>query len=225
MARHPDELVGIDCIPCTVPGNVELDLSAAGILPEDLFKGENILQAERYETYEWWYETQFDGVIARVGEKITLEFEGVDCIAEYYLNVELIGKSDNPQWILHSSDQHGNPDRVNLMVNQLRQMFAYEPDNLEEFCYYSQLSQAEAKKYFIERIRIMSPKSGGVIWWNLIDGWPQMSDAVVDYSSFLCSYEKILYMRIFAFDFTTSISGASFAKNSLKKSIVIFSVS
>ncbi len=613
--RHPDELVGIACIPCTVPGNVELDLSAAGILPEDLFKGENILQAEKYETYEWWYETQFDGVIARVGQKITLEFEGVDCIAEYYLNGELIGKSDNmliphefdvtgklkanntlhvkissavltendmdstafairspwkrqdwstqirkaphsygwdifpraisagiwksvslktysdtyfkqayfvteeisdknasvvflyelqlahryyrsnleleicgscgdstfeikrkiefksgpvpftidnpklwwpygygdanlyeinakvyadgkviaqhntnagirtvelirkdiidnnencfrfeingehvvckgsnwvpldayhsrdaqryekalqmvkdigcnilrcwggnvyeqpyfydfcdkngimiwqdfamgcfiypqteqfqkvianeaevvikmlrqhpsiilwsgdnecdlllkkgisadpnvaykltrqvlpdmvithdlcrpylasspfvstdvfnsgsykdipenhlwgprkyykedfyknanahfvsetgyhgapsaesvrkfidkeyvwpckdnPQWILHSSDQHGNPDRVNLMVNQLRQMFAYEPDNLEEFCYYSQLSQAEAKKYFIERIRMMHPRTGGVIWWNLIDGWPQMSDAVVDY--------------------------------------------
>ena len=28
---------------------------------------------------------------------------------------------------------------------------------------------------------------GGVIWWNLIDGWPQMSDAVVDYY-----YEKKL---------------------------------
>ena len=88
---------------------------------------------------------------------------------------------DNPQWILHSSDQSGNPGRVNLMVNQLRQLFAYEPDNLEEFCYYSQLSQAEAKKFFIERIRTMNPRTGGIIWWNLVDGWPQMSDAVVDY--------------------------------------------
>jgi len=67
------------------------------------------------------------------------------------------------------------------MVNQLRQLFAYEPDNLEEFCYYSQLSQAEAKKFFIERIRTMNPRTGGIIWWNLVDGWPQVSDAVVDY--------------------------------------------
>ena len=35
-------------VEATVPGNVELDLSAAGILPEDLFKGMNILKAEKY---------------------------------------------------------------------------------------------------------------------------------------------------------------------------------
>jgi beta-mannosidase len=27
----------------------------------------------------------------------------------------------------------------------------------------------------------MNPRTGGIIWWNLLDGWPQMSDAVVDY--------------------------------------------
>ena len=47
---------GIPFLDATVPGNVELDLSAAGILPEDLFKGMNILKAEKYENYEWWYE-------------------------------------------------------------------------------------------------------------------------------------------------------------------------
>ena len=31
------------------------------------------------------------------------------------------------------------------------------------------------------------PQKSGIIWWNLIDGWPQMSDAVVDYY-----YEKKL---------------------------------
>ena len=36
-------------------------------------------------------------------------------------------------------------------------------------------------KYFIERVRIGRPDKAGVIWWNLLDGWPQMSDAVVDY--------------------------------------------
>ena len=87
---------GIPSVPCTVPGNVELDLSAAGILPKDLFMGENILQAEKYETYEWWYETAFTAPAKPdTDHKMTLHFGAVDCYAEYYLNGEKIGESDN----------------------------------------------------------------------------------------------------------------------------------
>ena len=60
--NHPSELAGTECIECTVPGNVELDLIKAGKLPEDIFCGESILKGEEYETYDWWYETSFDGV-------------------------------------------------------------------------------------------------------------------------------------------------------------------
>ena len=87
----------------------------------------------------------------------------------------------NEQWILHSSDQVGNPYRVNLMTNQIKQFFDFMPETLEEYVKASQYSQAEAKKYFIEMIRCKKPTRTGVIWWNLIDGWPQISDAVVDY--------------------------------------------
>ncbi len=87
----------------------------------------------------------------------------------------------NEEWCLHSSDQRGNMGRVELMMNQVKQLFGFEPDNLNDFILASQISQAEAKKYFIERIRAKKPYTGGVIWWNLLDGWPQMSDAVVDY--------------------------------------------
>ena len=45
----------------------------------------------------------------------------------------------------------------------------------------SQISQAEAKKFFIERFRLRKWRHTGVLWWNLIDGWPQFSDAIVDY--------------------------------------------
>ena len=88
---------------------------------------------------------------------------------------------NNPQWILHSSDQKGDDGRVMLMANQIRQLFGAVPDNLDDFALASQISQAEAKKYFIERMRVKKPYTSGVIWWNLLDGWPQMSDAVVDY--------------------------------------------
>lgn len=43
----------------------------------------------------------------------------------------------------------------------------------------SQIAQAEALKFLIERVRIMKWYTGGIIWWNVIDGWPQFSDAIV----------------------------------------------
>ena len=88
---------------------------------------------------------------------------------------------DNDEWNLHSTDVNLNNGRVMLMHRQVRQLFGEVPDNAEDYILASQISQAEAKKYFIERVRIARPQISGIIWWNLLDGWPQMSDAVVDY--------------------------------------------
>lgn len=88
---------------------------------------------------------------------------------------------NNSEWILHSSDQTGSDARVMLMEKQVRQLFGTVPTTPEEYILASQISQAEAKKYFIERMRVGRPNKTGIIWWNLLDGWPQMSDAVVDY--------------------------------------------
>ena len=95
---------GIPSIPCTVPGNVELDLSAAGLLPEDLFMGCNIEETEKFEHYEWWYETSFTAPATLENDrKMVLHFGGVDCFADYYLNGEKIGESDN-MFIAHDFD-------------------------------------------------------------------------------------------------------------------------
>lgn len=88
--------LGIPSVDARVPGNVELDLSRAGILPADLFRGMNIQEAEKYENYEWWYETEIDSPVPPTeGQKVILHFGAVDCLAEYYLNGERIGESDN----------------------------------------------------------------------------------------------------------------------------------
>ena len=87
----------------------------------------------------------------------------------------------NDEWILHSSDQHGNDSRVMLMEKQVRQLFGEVPEDPETYAVASQISQAEAMKYFVERVRVGRPRKTGILWWNLLDGWPQMSDAVVDY--------------------------------------------
>lgn len=71
--------------------------------------------------------------------------------------------------------------RNKLMADQVDILFGSVPDSLEEFALLSQVSQAEAKKFFIERTRIKKWRRTGIIWWNMLDGWPQISDAVVDY--------------------------------------------
>ena len=85
----------VECIALSaqVPGCVQLDLSEAGYLPEDLFMGENILETEKYEEWEWWYTRTFTAPEER--ENVFLVFRGVDCLAEYFLNGKKIGESDN----------------------------------------------------------------------------------------------------------------------------------
>lgn len=87
----------------------------------------------------------------------------------------------DPQWILHSSDQFGRSYRNNFMPNQIKHLFGNEPEDLDDLIFASQVVQAEADKFFIEHTRARMERMGGMIWWNLIDGWPQFSDAVVDY--------------------------------------------
>ena len=88
---------------------------------------------------------------------------------------------NNDQWILHSTDIWGNDARVRLVSNQIKQLFGFVPEDIDDYTFASQVSQAEAKKFFIERMRTGKPDKTGIIWWNLLDGWPQISDAVVGY--------------------------------------------
>ena len=80
-------------LEATVPGCVQLDLSEQGYLPKDIYMGENVVAAEKYESYEWWYERRFQAPGER--KNVFLVFEGVDCLAEYFLNGTKIGESDN----------------------------------------------------------------------------------------------------------------------------------
>ncbi len=78
-------------IDAQVPGNVELDLQRAGMLPEDLFYGDNIKAVRKYELYDFCYEREFDACDIPKDERCVLVFDAVDCLADYYLNGELIG--------------------------------------------------------------------------------------------------------------------------------------
>lgn len=71
--------------------------------------------------------------------------------------------------------------RIALTARQAAQLIGREPRDLDEFIAASQLSQAEALKFFIETWRAGKGRTWGLLWWNLRDGWPIISDAVVDW--------------------------------------------
>ena len=92
---------------------------------------------------------------------------------------------NNDEWLTHAAEMYGEDGpysyRIKLMADQIHELFGFDPDSLEDFILASQISQAEAKKFFIEITRCKKWRRTGIIWWNMIDGWPQFSDAVVSY--------------------------------------------
>ena len=94
---------------------------------------------------------------------------------------------DNPAWLVHAAGMEpcveGNPYsyRLPLMVSQVERIFGTASGDLDTYARQSQISQAEAKKYFIESFRLAKWRKTGLLWWNIADGWPQVSDAVVDW--------------------------------------------
>ena len=93
---------------------------------------------------------------------------------------------DDRAWLTHAACMEPVPKapnayRIPLMSRQVERIFGEIPTDLNRYALESQISQAEAKKYFIERFRISKWRRTGILWWNLIDGWPQISDAIVDH--------------------------------------------
>ena len=93
----------------------------------------------------------------------------------------------NPDWLIHAAGIEpvvdGNPYayRLPLMISQVERLFTKASDDLSTFARQSQVSQAEAVKFFIEMFRCQKWRKTGILWWNVADGWPQVSDAVVDW--------------------------------------------
>jgi beta-mannosidase len=101
-----------------------------------------------------------------------------------FLPQEYLWRWDNDYWRAHSVEhwrtRRRSYNRNELMANQIKELFGVIPEDINDFILASQITQAEAKKFFIERARL-SDNIWGIIWWNVIDCWPQISDAIVDY--------------------------------------------
>ena len=92
----------------------------------------------------------------------------------------------NDEWRLKASNPFLSKrmlwTRNDLMTKQAKLMFGDAARDLDGFIAQSQTVQAEAMKTFVELFRSRKfTRFNGLIWWNVRDGWPQISDAVVDY--------------------------------------------
>jgi beta-mannosidase len=91
----------------------------------------------------------------------------------------------NEEWLTHAVRPQPRGTaynfRIQLMADQIAVLFGDVPEEMDDFIFASQVSQAEALKFFIERFRIAKGRRNGILWWNVRDGWPEISDAVVDY--------------------------------------------
>ncbi len=103
----------------------------------------------------------------------------------------------DPHWLIHAASPEVSTSapwayRIPLMTRQIERIFGSASAELNGFALQSQISQAEAMKFFIEHFRVGKWYRTGIIWWNIIDGWPQISDAVVDwYGTKKLAYEYI----------------------------------
>lgn len=91
----------------------------------------------------------------------------------------------NDEWLTKSvrfrPDSKTTVGRNDLMIKQMQDFFGIVPDDLDEFIAASQICQAEAMKFFVEFWRQNKGAKSGIVWWNLRDGWPILSDAIVDF--------------------------------------------
>lgn len=85
---------GPDWIDVPAPGDVYLALQAAGRLPDPFGDGGEAAAAWVADR-EWWWRCDFDAPACGPGQRTRLDFEGLDTLAEIWLNGERLGSSSN----------------------------------------------------------------------------------------------------------------------------------
>ena len=92
---HPAIPDSFATCPARVPGNVELDLVRAGVLPQNLDHGANIYTLLDYEEHQWWLTRTFEiPSLASYPDPI-LSLHGIDTLATVWLNDRLVGRTEN----------------------------------------------------------------------------------------------------------------------------------
>ncbi|TDQ52373.1 glycoside hydrolase family 2 protein [Actinorugispora endophytica] len=96
-AEAPEEVpasIGSAGVPATVPGCVHTDLLAAGLIPNP-YEGANEDELTWIGRTRWSYTTGFDAAALAGAERVDLECEGLDTVADLSLNGRPLGRTRN----------------------------------------------------------------------------------------------------------------------------------
>lgn len=110
-------------LPITLPGDVHSALLEAGEIPDPYF-GSNEQAVMWVHDTPWTMERKFEASAEETGGYLTLTLENVDCIAQIFLNDELVAETQN-QFIRYDIDVTG---KVKRGKNSLRLEFAVTKD-------------------------------------------------------------------------------------------------
>lgn len=151
----------------------------------DGFTTDNVPEQHTWGARAWYKDDFYKHAAARFISEAGYHGCPAPSSLRRFLPPEQLWPLDNRAWAMHSTEDVRIEPTLNgrneLMRNQVRLLFGEAPDTLEDFALLSQISQAEALKFFIERSRAKKWERTGILWWNMLDCWPQISDAAVDY--------------------------------------------
>ncbi len=160
-------------------------------MPSSPYIPDGIAQYDVPEQHNWgaraWYKDDFykQTVAHFVSECGYHGCPDAESLREFIPEGELWPRTAGGAWDTHDTQYLKKGCRTYsrnaLMEDQARLMCGEIPEKLEDFAAVSQFMQAEAVKFFVERTRMKKWRRTGIIWWNMLDGWPQISDAIVDY--------------------------------------------
>jgi beta-mannosidase len=85
---------GREALAAAVPGDVHLDLAAAGLIGEPLY-GLNAADCAWMEEKDWWFSRRFDVPGWFGGDRIELHFAGLDTTADIWLNGRRVGSHNS----------------------------------------------------------------------------------------------------------------------------------
>ena len=92
--ENPKEAKPEKTIKAKMPGNVEIDMLAAGEIAEPRF-AKNVYKLRKYEGYQWLYSRTFTPPKLGAGERAILNLRGVDTLAGIFINGKNAGSTDN----------------------------------------------------------------------------------------------------------------------------------
>lgn len=80
--------------PGSVPGNVQIDLNALGIMDDPYF-ADNADYYRWCEEVDFWYRTKLQPLKIESTQRVILNFAGLDCFSTIWLNGKKIGEHEN----------------------------------------------------------------------------------------------------------------------------------